>query len=416
MLRQLYIGLSQQRQQSRQFIKHSPIKRIITNNNIWINLNNNCNNKRTIITTTTLFNQHNNPSTQQVTNSTALLDQLNTITTESANEVLSIFTRQGQWEQAQEIYDKVFRYGEYKGQKVKADIDTYGLLMEAYIKGGHSEDAMEIYYTLKDYIDQHDNSTHSLVLGTSFYHRLIESLTDTIITAATTNNNNNNNTNNNNGDVSPHLGYTVEEDIPVIMNIEHDTSISLQLALQLFQDMRHKDIPTEKETYIHLLKACGYEKDQFVLNQLHQLLRMDYHVELDQSFIYELMKTYYQVNDMGMVFELWESSSGSQQQDIQKEMIHFLLKICYEKKYKHHALRIWTTLPTSFKKEQDKIALTLLIKCLCETNEWDQAKSIIMSLSSSNNNQYHPIDSDIMQLLKQYGQSNQIDQEKWIHL
>ncbi|KAI9308227.1 hypothetical protein BJ944DRAFT_260646 [Cunninghamella echinulata] len=411
MLRRLYIGLSQQRQQSRQFIKYSPIKRIVVNNNnIGINLNNNSN-KRTINTTTTLLNQHNIPSTQQVTNPTTLLDQLNTLTTESANNVLSIFTRQGQWEQAQEVYDKVFRHGEYKGQKVKADINTYGLLMEAYIKGGHSEDAMEIYYTLKDYMDQHDNNTHSLVLDTPFYHRLIKSLTDTIITTSATNNNNNNNS-----DVSPHLGYTVEEDIPAIMNIEHDTSISLQLALQLFQDMRHKDIPTEKEIYIHLLKACGYEKDQFVLSQLHQLLRMDYHVELDQNFIYELMKTYHQVNDMGMVFELWESSSGSQQ-GIQKEMVHFLLKICYEKKYKHHALRIWAALPTSFNKQQDKVALTLLIQCLCETNEWDQAKSIIMSLSSSSNSdQHHPIDSDVIQLLKQYGQSNQIDQEKWVHL
>lgn len=397
MLRRLYIGISQQRQQrSHQFIWKYPI--IKKNRVISTEIH-----KHGFTTTNIPF--------YNTTTVTLQLEQLETINTENANQVLSNFAQQGQWEEAQTIYDKVFRYGEYKGQKIKADILTYGFLMEAYIKGGHVEDAMDIYYTLKDYIDQQQqkNLNNQLEIDSSFYNRLISALTKTTT----------NSSNNNEKEVSTHLGYTVEEDVPIIANIEHDTSASLQLALQLFQDMRHKDIPTNKDTYINLIKACGNEKDSYILGQIHQLLRMDYSLELDQTLIYELMKTYYQVNDIGMLFELWESSGHYQQQQQQQEqeqntyndMIQFLLNICYEKKYKYHALRIWADLPSSLKLE-DKHLSTLFIKCLCEANEWDQAKSIIMSSPFNQSNHY----SDMIQLLKNYGELNHIDQEKWIHI
>ncbi|CAO3609510.1 unnamed protein product [Cunninghamella blakesleeana] len=396
MLRRLYIGVSQQRQQQ----SYPCIWRCsITNKNriLLTEIN-----KRVFTTTNIPF--------YNTTTAAFELGQLDTINTESANKVLFNFAQQGQWEEAQSIYDKVFRYGEYKGQKVKADILTYGLLMEAYIKGGHVEDAMDIYYTLKNYIDQQQqkNINHQFEIDGTFYNRLISALTTT-----TTNNNINDINTNEKEKVSTHLGYTVEEDVQIIANIEHDTSASLQLALQLFQDMRHKDIPTNKDTYIYLIRACGIEKDNYILGQIHQLLRMDYSLELDQTLIYELMKTYYQVNDIGMLFELWESSGHYQQhqKNTYNEMIEFLLNICYEKKYKYHALRIWTDLPSSLKLE-DRHLSTLFIKCLCESNEWDQAKSIIIS-SPINQSSYY---SDMIQLLKHYGQLNNIDQEKWMDL
>lgn len=78
-----------------------------------------------------------------------LLQQIEIDTPPSAstyNGILATLALEGRSEQAQKLYDVIFR-----NHDVKADIDTYSQLMLAYMNDGKYEEAMEIYYELRDH-------------------------------------------------------------------------------------------------------------------------------------------------------------------------------------------------------------------------------------------------------------------------
>ncbi|ORZ21685.1 hypothetical protein BCR42DRAFT_408106 [Absidia repens] len=278
---------------------------------------------------------------------------------------------------------------------LRSSMTTYGLLMEAYIRGDSVDEAMDIYYSLKDYMEMQPVTAQQkgLLFDTRFYTRLITTLTNHTAIATDS------------GDdwVSPHLGYTVDDGAEEIMNVEMDSSRGLRLAITLFQDMRQQGLPADQAIYLSLLARCGQEKDGYYLQQVHQYLRMDDGIELDEAMAYGLMDAYRRVGDEdAMVFELWENIGDS---NSNSKMLDLVLDLCREKKYKHHAARIWIQLgpeqrtPTSYRQ---------IVACLCESGEWQQAKELLVDLGKD-----RPGYTDLVELLVEYGHQQGVQADQW---
>ncbi|KAI8342049.1 hypothetical protein BC941DRAFT_346524 [Chlamydoabsidia padenii] len=263
--------------------------------------------------------------------------------------------------------------------------------MEAYIRGNSVDEAIDIYYSLKDYVDLHPVAAQQkgLAFGIELYTQLITALSNSNSTLANTT-------------VSPHLGYTVDDGEHEIKNMDMDCSSELRMAMILFQDMRQQGLQADPSIYLALMKRCGQEKDGYLLQQVHQYLRMDDGIELDHAMVYGLMDAYRQVGDEdAMVFEIWENAGQGHH-----DLVDLVLDMCREKKYKQHAVRVWAQLSPNLKV---KSGYRHMVSCLCEANEWHQAKQLVLDMGGREDLAY----SEMVDLLIGYGKAQGIQPDQW---
>lgn len=234
-------------------------------------------------------------------------------TTQHYNDLMKELALNGRSMQAQKVYDQVFR-----DHFNDADINTYSQLMLAYMNDGKYEDAMEIYYELRDHEDSPNNSVKNLQLDADTYAVMIASLTDPKNMAL-------------NGTqfdptAEPLYEYSVEDvDSAIYQDIEGDSQPALLTALTLFNDMRHLEIQPTPSMYTSMLKACVQQKDGYVLEKLHKLIRMDLYLDPDISVFNHLMEAYSVVGDSAAVLEIWDTAAG-----YDEKSVSIVLKTCLE--------------------------------------------------------------------------------------
>lgn len=246
------------------------------------------------------------------------------------NSLLKQLAVNGRSIQAQKVYDEIFREHE-----IEADINTYSQLMLAYINDGKYEEAMEIYYELRDYEDSPKNSVKNLQLDVETYATMVESLTDP----------KNMSLNGTQFDATaePLYEYSVEDvDSAIYQDIEGDSQPSLLTALALFNDMRHLEIQPTTSMYTRMLKACIEQKDGYVLEKLHKLIRMDLYLDPDIHVFNYLMEAYNTVGDGASVLEIWDTLETSENYD--EKSISIVLKTCLESGFKTRSKSIIETL------------------------------------------------------------------------
>lgn len=256
-----------------------------------------------------------------------VLDMIPTRTTASYNQLLAQLASEGRSEQAQKLYDAIFR-----DHTLDADIETYSQLMLSYINNGQYEDAMEIYYEVRD----HEGASNNLRLTAETYSVIISSLTNT-----------------KNVDLSnrrifddtapPMYEYTVQDgDTAILHNLDGDSQPSLLTALTLFSDMRHLEIRPTPNMYIDMLKACAEQQDDFVLGKLHKLIRMDLYFDPDIQVYNGLMKAYQAVGDGAAVLEIWDIAESSHAYD--DTSVSIVLKTCLDHGFYTRANAVWNVL------------------------------------------------------------------------
>ncbi|KAI9352369.1 hypothetical protein BD770DRAFT_142833 [Pilaira anomala] len=267
-------------------------------------------------------------------------------TAEEYNELLKQLASEGRSEQAQKVYDEIFRHHE-----VAADITTYSQLMLSYINDGKYEEAMEIYYELRDHEDSANHAVKSLRLDADIYESMIRSLT----------NGKNMDLNKTRFDpnVEPMYEYSVEDvDTAIYTNIDGDSQPSLLTALTLFNDMRHLEIQPTSEMYIDMLKCCEEQRDEFVLEKLHKLIRMDLYLDPDLRVFNHLMKAYKVVGDGSSVLEIWDMAEASNNFD--KESVSIVINTCLENGFITRLRSIWKNLESKDQLKSEKTLEELL--------------------------------------------------------
>lgn len=273
------------------------------------------------------------PDTKDADSIMTILEQVNDKDSKTAsyyNDLLKQLASQGRSVQAQKVYDEIFREHE-----ILANIATYSQLMLAYINDGKYEEAMEIYYELRDHEDSPNSSVKNLQLDAKTYGSMISSLTD--IKNMVLNKTRFDPT------MEPLYEYSVEDvDSAIYQDIEGDSQPSLLTALTLFNDMRHLEIQPSSEMYISMLKSCAEQKDGYVLEKIHKLIRMDLYLDPDIKVFNHLMNAYNIVGDGSSVLEIWDTAESSNNFD--QESVSIVLNTCLQHGFITRLTAIWNTL------------------------------------------------------------------------
>ncbi|CEP17939.1 hypothetical protein [Parasitella parasitica] len=313
------------------------------------------------------------PETKEAEAIVPLLQQMKAETPSATvfNGILKTLALDGRSLQAQKLYDVVFRHHD-----VKADIDTYSQLMLAYMNDGRYEEAMEIYYALRDH-DQ--DSTQNLQLRPETYASMLQALTDPskVLDSRTQFE----------SGAEPMYEYSVQDvDTAIYPDIDGDSQPALLTALALFNDMRHLEIQPTPDMYTNLLKACADQKDGYVLAKLHKLIRMDLYVDPDVQIFNHLMKAYHAVDDPASALEIWEAAESSNMVD--RDSVSTALQTCLQHGYFSRADAIWSSL-----REHKDIKVTadefnVYLQSLLDSNDIDKAKTMVQKgLSSGHANE-----------------------------
>ncbi|GAA5804875.1 hypothetical protein HPULCUR_010384 [Helicostylum pulchrum] len=280
------------------------------------------------------------PPTKDAASIVPVLDQVQQKTTEEYNKLLHQLASQGRSDQAQKLYDHIFR-----DHRIEADMTTYSELMLSYINDGKYEEAMEIYYELRDHEDSATDSVKDLRLNAETYASMIDSLT----------NKNNMTLNQTRYDPTdePLYQYSVQDvDSVIYSNIEGDSQPSLLTALTLFNDMRHLEIQPNSQMYVNMLKACQEQRDDYVLEKLHKLIRMDLYLDPDLEVFNHLMKAYKVVGDGSSVLEIWDMAQTSNNFD--KESVSIVIDTCLENGFVTRLRSIWESLESKGRLNTEK--------------------------------------------------------------
>jgi pentatricopeptide repeat protein len=268
------------------------------------------------------------PTTKDAEAIIPVLDAISTKTTASYNQLLGQLASEGRSIQAQKLYDAIFR-----NHSLVADLETYSQLMLAYINDGQFEDAMEIYYEIRDH---EGSSLSNLRLTAETYATMISSLTNAKNVDLSAQRNFDTTS-------EPMYEYSVQDgDTAIFHNLDGDSQPSLLVALTLFNDMRHLEIRPTSSMYIDMLKACADQQDDFVLEKLHKLIRMDLYFDPDIQVYNGLMKAYRAVGDGAAVLEIWDIAESSHAFD--GTSVSTVLKTCLDHGYYTRSNAIWNVL------------------------------------------------------------------------
>ncbi|CAO3628132.1 unnamed protein product [Mucor fragilis] len=292
-----------------------------------------------------------------------LLQQIEIDTPPSAstyNGILATLALEGRSEQAQKLYDVIFR-----NHDVKADIDTYSQLMLAYMNDGKYEEAMEIYYELRD----HDKDPKkNLRLKADTYASMLQALTDP--------NKMQQNHTQFEDNVEPVYEYSVEDvDSAIYPDIDGDSQPALLTALALFNDMRHLEIQPTPDMYANLLKACADQKDGYVLEKLHKLIRMDLYFDPDVQVSNQLMRAYDVVGDPASVLEIWEVAESSNV--VNHDSVSTVLQTCLRNGYYSRANAIWESLQHRSAIQPTVDDFNVYLQCVLNSKDTEKAEEMV---------------------------------------
>ncbi|KAI8639530.1 hypothetical protein BD408DRAFT_392156 [Parasitella parasitica] len=270
------------------------------------------------------------------------------------NALMFGLAQNGQSNQAQHIYDTVFRK-----LSCKPDIATFTHLILAYINDDKLDDALAIYYTLREHHKKcKQDTTRSQVkipiqLDTTFYSTLIAALSKNDVHHT-----------------------TISRDDP------EESSPRLVAAMSIFNDMRPLQIRPSMHTYTAMLHACGQYRDPYVLDQVHKLIKVDLYLDPDIAIYNAMMDAYNRIGDGGKVLDIWQtlSLSASQQSQLAPDQttVSIVFDSCGHNGLMQHAQSIWSFLKrTQFKLNTNNFSS--YIECLCRSKGregWDRAFDI----------------------------------------
>lgn len=294
---------------------------------------------------------------QHSSNSSLQLD------TQAYNGLLSGLAKQGRSMQAQDLYDKVFRYNTHK-----ADIATYTNLMLAYINDGLVDDAMDIYYELREFVHGSDTGKERFNMDATFYTTLISAMTRLPGQQLDLEDR-----------PAPNYAYTID-DTP-IQGLDGRSQPMLLTALSLFNDMRRSMIRPNAHVYTAILHACAKYKDAYVLEQIHKLIRMDLYFDPDTAVYNALMNAYNRVGDGHIVLQMWEmlALSSAPETAIDQTTVSIVLDSCGHNGYNYHSREIWHMLKQSgFELNTNNYCS--YVECLCRfkgREGWEEAKRVV---------------------------------------
>ncbi|CEP11159.1 hypothetical protein [Parasitella parasitica] len=275
--------------------------------------------------------------------------------TKAYNALMYGLAQKGQSNQAQNLYDTVFR-----DMSCKPDIATFTHLMLAYINDDKLDDALEIYYTLREHHkkctqDETRSKVKILVqLDTTFYSTIIAALSRNDV----------------------HHTMISSED-------PEESSPRLIAAMKIFNDMRPLQIQPTVHTYTAMLHACGQYRDRYVLDQVHKLIKVDLYLDPDIAIYNAIMDAYNRTGDGEKVLDIWQtlSMSASQQSHLAPDQttVSIVFDSCGHNGLIQHAQSIWTFLKrTQFRLNTNNYSS--YIECLCRARGrqgWDTAFDIV---------------------------------------
>ncbi|KAG2224820.1 hypothetical protein INT45_008002 [Circinella minor] len=291
------------------------------------------------------------------------------------NGLLSGLAKHGRSAQAQELYDEVFRHNTRE-----ADVATFTNLMLAYVNDDQLDDAMDIYYELREHYQNAEPGQARITLDTQFYTTLISAMT-----ALSTRNNKNKITSTtmtkDESGPAPSYGYMVEDKPDSVENLDGTSQPSLLRALTLFNDMRRLLIRPNAHVYTAMLYACAQYRDAYALEQIHRLIRMDLYFDPDTAVYNALMDAYNRCGDGHVVLQLWDvlMLSSAPKTAIDQVTISVVLDSCGHNGYSYKAHGIWRKVKRAgFDLNTNNY--NSYIECLCRQKGrtgWDEARRVV---------------------------------------
>ncbi|KAI9495449.1 hypothetical protein BDB00DRAFT_813386 [Zychaea mexicana] len=280
------------------------------------------------------------------------------------NGLLSGLARHGRSAQAQMLYDQVFRH-----DSRRADIATFTNLMLAYVNDNQLDDAMDIYYELREHYQNAEPGQAKVTLDTTFYTTLLSAMTALPGQEM------------HGLDAAPNYAYMVEDKQDIVDNLDGTSQPNLLRALTLFNDMRRLLIRPNAHVYTTMLYACAKYRDAFALEQIHRLIRMDLYFDPDTAVYNALMDAYNRVGDGQVVLQMWDvlMLSSAPKTAIDQVTISVVLDSCGHNGYSHKAYDVWRRAKRSGF-ELNTNNYNSYIECLCRQRGrtgWDEARRVI---------------------------------------
>ncbi|KAI8150193.1 hypothetical protein BJV82DRAFT_586204 [Fennellomyces sp. T-0311] len=280
------------------------------------------------------------------------------------NGLLSGLAKHGRSAQAQKLYDDVFRHNSRD-----ADIATYTNLMLAYINDNQLDDAMDIYYVLREHCQNAEPGEAKVTLDTTFYTTLISAMTALPGQEIQRN------------QTAPNYAYMVDDKPDYVENLDGTSQPNLMRALTLFNDMRRLLIRPNAHVYTAMLHACAQYRDAYALEQVHRLIRMDLYFDPDTAVYNALMDAYNRVGDGHIVMQLWDilMLSSAPKTAIDQVTISVVLDSCGHNGYSHRARDIWRRVKRAGF-ELNTNNYNSYIECLCRAKGragWDEARRVV---------------------------------------
>ncbi|KAI9480328.1 MAG: hypothetical protein EXX96DRAFT_600264 [Benjaminiella poitrasii] len=280
--------------------------------------------------------------------------------TKAYNSLMYGLALNGRSEQVQHIYDSVFR-----NLDRKPDISTFTNLTLSYINDNLIEDAMSIYKTLREFHKKcKDDQIRSkakipIELDATFFSTLISALTKE--------------TRHERGVQKFITTYDPEDSLPRLIT-----------AMSMFNDMRSLRIQPTEYIYTAMLHACGQYRDQYVLEQVHKLIKVDLYLDPDIGLYNSLMDAYNRTDNGDMVLDIWQTlsltgSHSSQPLAPDQITVSIVFDSCGHNGLFNRALSIWNWLKrTEFKLSTNNY--NSYIECLCRgpgRMGWDIARELV---------------------------------------
>lgn len=284
--------------------------------------------------------------------------------TKAYNALMYGLSLHGQSEQVQKLYDTVFR-----DINCQPDVATFTNLILAYINDDLIDDALEIYFTLREHHrkcrDHLSTQKIPIKLDTTFYSTLISSLS--------------------NGPTSE--SFQVNDD-------ENNSSPRLVAAMTMFNDMRPLQIQPTIHTYTSMLHACGQYRDRYVLDKIHQQIKVDLYLDPDIGIYNSLMDAYNRTEDGEAVLDIWQTiSMPASYSNITPDQtsVSIVLDSCGHNGLVSRARTIWKWLKrTQFILNTNNY--NSYIECLCREDGrtgWDEAIEIVKEEMSTPDRPLH---------------------------
>jgi pentatricopeptide repeat protein len=341
------------------------------------------------------------------------------------NALLNALTLKGKAKEAQHLFDTVF-HEKNSSRFHHPDTATYTSLITAYTKSGDLDTALDIYYAVKEkHVPARRRKaelSNTITLDTQFFTALITSFTQTATDAVSTDYYNDDD--NTQLSYAPSYIYSVEDDDDRRHFIDGDDhgSAALATALALFTDMRQLQIRPNAHTYTTLLNAAAKHQDDFALEQIHKLIKMDLYLDPDIAIYNGLMNAYNRTGQGHEVVQIWDtlslSSTPTQDKNIDQASVSIVLDSCAHNGYGYKAQQIWDSLKRyQFSLNTNNYNSYIEALCRLKGEEgWEQAYAIaqneMIPQTSQHSDSGIPIDTKTVNTLISFARKKGFSEER----